>query len=112
MGTRDKPLVWLQGEIKTPPFSAQARIEVGYLLRRLQKGEKLSLPHSRPMPSIGARCHELRIVDDDKIWRIVHRIDKDAILILEVFQKKTQKTPSTIANAGLNNMIVKGNTYE
>jgi phage-related protein len=93
MSTRDKPLIWLHGEIKTPPFSAQARIDVGYLLRCLQKGEKLSLPHSRPMPSIGARCHELRIVDEDKIWRILYRIDKDAILILEVFQKKTQKTP-------------------
>lgn len=88
-----KPLLWLHGEIETPPFSVQARIEAGYLLRRLQKGEKLSLPHSRPMPSIGVRCHEIRIVDEDKIWRIVYRIDNDAILILEVFQKKTQKTP-------------------
>lgn len=98
MSTRDKPLVWPQGEIRTPPFSASARIEAGYLLRRLQKGEKLSLPHSRPMPSIGAKCHELRIVDDDKIWRIVYRIDADAIVILEVFQKKTQKTPHVIDN--------------
>lgn len=64
--TRDKPLVWLHGELKTPPFSAMARIEAGYLLRLLQKGEKLSLPHSRPMPGIGARCHELRIVDETK----------------------------------------------
>lgn len=92
----DKPLIWLRGEIKTPPLSAEARIEAGYLLRRLQKGEKLSLPHSRPMPSIGPRCHELRIVDADKIWRIVYRLDKDVILILEVFQKQTQKTPQNI----------------
>jgi phage-related protein len=96
MSIQDKPLAWLHGQLKTPPFSAKARIEAGYLLRRLQKGEKISLPHSRPMPSIGARCHELRIVDDDKIWRIVYRIDKDAILILEVFQKTTQKTPKNI----------------
>jgi len=96
MSTRDKPLVWLHGEIRTPPFSAPARIEAGYLFRRLQKGEKLSLPHSRPMAPIGARCYELRIVDANKIWRIVHRIDEDAILILEVFQKKTQKTPKYI----------------
>jgi phage-related protein len=92
----DKPLIWLRGEIKTPPLSAEARIEAGYLLRRLQKGEKLSLPHSRPMPSIGPRCHELRIVDADKIWRIVYRLDKDVVLILEVFQKQTQKTPQNI----------------
>jgi len=31
-----KPLVWMSGEVKTPPFSAEARIEAGFLLRRLQ----------------------------------------------------------------------------
>lgn len=96
MSPRDKPLVWLHGELKTPPFSAMARIEAGYLLRLLQKGEKLSLPHSRPMQSIGARCHELRIIDSDKNWRVVYRIDTDAIVILEVFQKKTQATPKYV----------------
>ena len=50
----DKPLVWLHGEIKTPPFSEAGRLEAGFLLRRLQQGEKLSLPQSRPMPGIGA----------------------------------------------------------
>ena len=96
MSIRDRPLVWLHGEIRTPPFSAAARIESGFLLRRLQKGEKLSLPQSRPMPSIGARCHELRITDVGKIWRLVYRVDKDAILILEVFQKQTQQTPQSV----------------
>jgi predicted XRE-type DNA-binding protein len=41
------------GEITTPPFSSSARIQAGYLLRQVQKGIPLSLPHSRPMPSIG-----------------------------------------------------------
>jgi phage-related protein len=89
----DKDLVWLSGEVKTPPFSLEARLETGYLLRRLQKGEPLSLPHSRPMPSIGSRCHELRVNDQDKTWRIIYRIDEDAIIILEVFAKKTNQTP-------------------
>ena len=40
----DKPLVWLHGEVKTPPMSSPARVETGYLLRRLQSGELLSLP--------------------------------------------------------------------
>jgi phage-related protein len=92
----DKPLVWLHGDLKTPPFSAMARIEAGYLLRLLQKGARLSLPHSRPMPSIGVRCHELRIVDETKNWRVVYRIDTDAIIILEVFQKKTRETPKYV----------------
>lgn len=92
----DKPIVWLSGEIKTPPLSKDARIEAGYLLRCLQAGISLSMPHSRPMPSVGRRCHELRIKDGDSTWRILHRIDPDAILILEVFQKKTSKTPKSV----------------
>ena len=92
----EKPLVWLHGEIKTPPFTASARLEAGFLLRKLQKGELLGLPHSRPMPSIGLRCHELRINDSQSTWRIVYRIDEDAIIILEVFQKKTNQTPKKV----------------
>jgi phage-related protein len=45
------------------------------------------------MPAIGPRCHELRIVDEKVSWRIVYRIDADAVVILEVFEKKTSKTP-------------------
>jgi phage-related protein len=86
----DKPLVWLEGEIKTPPFSQAARMEAGYLLRKLQQGETLEMPHSRPMPSIGSRCHELRINDERTSWRIIYRIDSDAIVILEVFSKKSR----------------------
>src|SRR4030042_1245505 len=92
----EKPLVWLHGEIKTPPMSSAARIEAGYLLRKLQMGEFVPLPHSRPMPSIGARCRELRIDDQNKTWRVVYRIDNDAIVILEVFEKKTQKAPREV----------------
>ena len=86
----------MHGEIATPPFSENARIEAGYLLRQVQKGEKLSLPQSRPMPSIGTRCHELRINDENLTWRIIYRIYTDAILILDVFEKKTNKTPKSI----------------
>ena len=92
----DKPLVWIRGEVKTPPFSQEARIEAGVLLRRIQRGEKLSLPHSRPMPSIGKRCHEIRIPDQDKTWRIVYRTDTDAIIIAEVFDKKSPATPKRV----------------
>src|SRR5437867_13422768 len=92
----DKPLVWLHGEIKTPPFSADARIEAGWLLRRLQRGEALTLPHSRPLPVIGARCHELRVKDKGAQWRIVYRVDADAVVIAEVFAKKTRTTPQPV----------------
>jgi phage-related protein len=96
MNSDDKPLVWLNGEIKTPPFSKNARLDAGFLLRQLQSGEKLNLPFSRSMPIIGPRCHELRITDENKIWRIIYRIDSDAIIIIEIFQKQTQQTPKNI----------------
>lgn len=95
----DKALAWLHGEVKTPPFSKEARIEAGVLLRKLQQGERLSMPHSRPMPSIGRRCHELRIDDENVTWRIVYRIDSDAIVILEVFDKKTNQTPKQVIDS-------------
>jgi phage-related protein len=96
---KDKPLAWLYGEVKTPPFSKAARIEAGYLLRQLQQGKALSMPHSRPMPTIGARCHELRIVDGGMTWRIVYRVDPDAIVIADVFAKKRAQTPAAAVRA-------------
>ena len=96
MSPRDKPLAWLHGEIKTPPFGPDARIEVGFLLRRLQRGDSIGLPHCRPMPSIGPRCHELRVTDARMAWRIIYRLDHDAIVIAEVFAKKSQKTPQPV----------------
>ena len=74
----DKPLVWLHGEVKTPPFSHAGRIEAGTLLRRVQRGEKLALP----------RCHELRIH--------VPVMNSDAVIIAEVFAKKTSATPQHV----------------
>jgi phage-related protein len=93
---KDKPLAWLHGQIKTPPMSRNARLEAGFLLRQLQRGELLSMPQSRPMPGVGSRCHELRISDATSTWRVMYRIDSDAIVILEVFAKKTGRTPKTI----------------
>jgi phage-related protein len=92
----NKPLAWLHGEVKTPPFTQEARIEAGVFLRRLQRGESLGMPHSKPMPSIGKRCHELRVRDAGQNWRLIYRIDEDAILILEVFNKTTRATPLSV----------------
>ena len=97
----DKPLAWLSGEIKTPPLSSEARQDAGVLLRRLQRGEVLSLPESRPMPSIGPRCHELRIddVQQKKAWRIMYYVGRHAIAVFEVFQKTTRTTPAHVTAA-------------
>ena len=93
---KDKCIVWLRGKIKTPPFSKKARLEAGWLLRRLQIGERLSLPESRPVDNIGSKCHELRIKDKDMEWRIIYHINPKAIVILEIFKKKTNKIPLQI----------------
>lgn len=88
--------MWLHGEVKTPPFSSAARIDAGVLLRRLQEGEQLSMPHSRPMPALGSRCHELRIRDGGQSWRVFYRLDSDAIVIAGVAKKKSQRTPKAV----------------
>lgn len=93
---RSKPLVWLHGEVKTPPFSRTARLEAGFLLRRLQDGEHIDMPASRPMPDIGRSCHELRIDDGGVTWRIVYHLSSDAVVILDVFQKKSRSTPKQV----------------
>jgi len=48
------------------------------------------------MPSIGANCHELRVDDGNVSWRIVYCLDTDAVVILEVFRKKTRATPEHV----------------
>jgi phage-related protein len=100
----DKPLVWMHAEVKSPPFSKEARLEAGFLLRKLQKGQKLEMPHSRPMPTIGERCHEMRIVDVDRTWRIIYRVDPDAIVIVNVFSKKSRTTPKSVIDRSKNRL--------
>ena len=71
-------------------------MEAGFLLRRLQHGERLTMPQSRHMPVVGPRCYELRIEDAASTWRIVYRVDRDAIVIGEIFAKKTAATPRLV----------------
>ena len=99
MENKSKPLRWLHGEVKTHPISISARRELGYLLRLLQDGLLLSMPQSRPMPSIGAGCHELRVMDSNAEWRLIYHLDADAIVILDVFRKTTRATPKQVLDA-------------
>jgi phage-related protein len=77
-------------------MSIEARRETGFLLRLLQDGQRISRPKSRPMPSLGHRCHELRVRAENTTWRIMYFIDADAIVVLEVFAKKTNRTPQAV----------------
>jgi phage-related protein len=62
------------------------------------------MPHSKPMPAIGERCHELRIVDVDRTWRIIYRVDSDAIVIVDVFSKKSRTTPKSAIDRSKNRL--------
>lgn len=66
MSPHDKPLVWLKGEVKTPPVRDAARIEAG---------------------------------DAEANWRLMYYIADDAIVVLEVFAKKTGETPRAVLDA-------------
>ncbi|HEV8241914.1 MAG TPA: type II toxin-antitoxin system RelE/ParE family toxin [Thermoanaerobaculia bacterium] len=91
-----KHFVIMGGGLTTPPLSTEARREAGFLLRQLQEGEVVAMPKSRPMPTIGQRCHELRIPAENLTWRIVYYLDDDAVVVLDVFAKKTSSTPKSL----------------
>lgn len=93
--SNDTPLRWLGGtRVRTPSLGRKARRDLGAALRILQQGGRISLPHSRPMPSIGARCHELRVREESASWRLVYRMDPDAILVVDLFRKTTRRNPT------------------
>jgi phage-related protein len=75
--------------------------EMARFLERLgtaQRGDVLSMPESRPMPSIGPRCHELRVADVEqkREWRVMYYVGRHAIAILDVLQKSTRATPAHV----------------
>jgi phage-related protein len=88
----------MTGTLRTPPVGPAARIRAGELLRRLQQGEPLGLPASRGLPGVGPRVHELRVEDHETgiSWRIVYRIDPDAILVVHWLEKRTRATPRSV----------------
>lgn len=68
----------------------------GFSCDASKQGETLALPQSRPMPSVGPGCHELRIPDRGVTWRVMYHVAADAIVILDVFAKKTETTPPAV----------------
>ena len=49
----------------------EVRGELADAIARLERGQMLSMPLSRPMPSIGAGVHELRFRDRSGIYRTI-----------------------------------------
>lgn len=76
-------------------FPEDVRREFGKVIFDLQNGHKLSMPLSRPMPSIAVGVEELGVRDRSGAYRIFYYTKlADSLLIFHAFAKKTQKTPS------------------
>lgn len=94
MSPDDKILVWLAGEVKSPPFSDEARLEAGFLLRRLQQGETLATSFAahavdRRRMSRAQDRRPGRDLEDHVLRRYRRRR-------LDVFKKKTRATPKKV----------------
>lgn len=66
------------------------------LLRLLQEGERLGMPQSEPLSDVCPTCGALRVRDGEGNWRIMYRIDPDAVVVLEVYSKKTSRIPQAV----------------
>jgi len=66
------------------------------LLRYLQNGIPIGMPQAEPLPIVGPRCGAIRVRDVQHNWRIMYRMDIDAIVIVEVYDKKTKKIPEEV----------------
>ena len=86
-------------------FPEWVKKEMGDLLRSLQKGETLTMPHSKPMPSVSSGVYELRVKGADGAYRAFYYLKHEAaILVLHCFKKKSQKTPPREIQQGIKNL--------
>ena len=85
-----KPLVWLRREVRSPPLSRNARVQLGYRRRLLQEGMVLGMPHCRSLKAAGRSCYELRVRDAGVNWRLVFRVDHDAVVVAGLFTKTSR----------------------
>jgi len=75
-------------------FPQNVRGDLADAVARLDAGLMLSMPLSRPMPSIGRGVHELRLKDRSGIYRVVYAlIRRDVVYVFHAFKKTTQRTP-------------------
>ena len=75
-------------------LDAMFKMKIADFMALLASGESLSMPVSRPMPSVAVGAHELRIKDPTGQYRIFYFTKhKEAILVFHMFKKKTEATP-------------------
>jgi phage-related protein len=75
-------------------FPEDIKDKLGQALLDIQRGLKLMMPKSRPMPSVVSGAEELRVKGKDGIYRAFYYTrDERGILLFHAFVKKAQKTP-------------------
>jgi phage-related protein len=80
-----------QRELKD--FPTAIREDLADAVARLEEGHSLSMPLSRPMPSIGPGAHELRLRDRSGVYRVIYAVVlKSGIYLLHAFKKTSGKT--------------------
>lgn len=87
-----KPITFLGDSLEViRAFPTDARREAGFQLDKVQHG--LMPDDWKPMKTIGPGVNEIRIRDDDGVYRVVYIAKLEAsVYVLHAFQKKTQKT--------------------
>ncbi len=82
-----------QRELEALP--EEVRGDLADALARLDAGLVLSMPLSRPMPSIGRGVHELRLRDRSGTYRVVYAlVRRGTVHVLHAFKKATRDTPA------------------
>ena len=82
-----------RSEIET--FPEEIRGDLADALARLDAGLLLSMPLSRPMPSIGQGVHELRLKDRSGVYPVVYAlVRRGTVHVLHAFKKTTPDTPA------------------
>ena len=75
-------------------FPEEVRGDVLDAIEKLRAGLQLSMPLSRPMPSLGQGINELRLKDRSGQYRVIYVVKSgDGLYLVHAFTKKTQETP-------------------
>jgi len=90
-----KKVVWNKHSLSfVRGLSVELKKEIGFLLNKLQLGEILKEPNSKPMKFIHPKGFELRIKDSSNAIRVIYVLfEKEIILIPHAFRKKSRSTP-------------------
>ena len=97
-----------QKEIRTWP--TEVKKDLGSILTKLQKRQRVGWPDVDSVRTIGAGCAEIRISSQEGIYRCFFILETEfGILVFHSFKKKTQQTPESekqIARKRLNTFLL------